>query len=538
MIQLKHKNSSCFYYQNLKNALPYFSIKFFKMIRNIVLLVSLVLMMLSCKTKKQMASTVAVTDKTIAESTISTNNIKSHIYYLASNELKGRDTPSDGLDIAARYLSSSLLRYGVKTVNAPGVEDYFQKVPLVNEMPPSEGEFKFGEHSFPISDGFLMMRGGNTDLNADIVFANYGSEDDLKGLDVKGKIVAVLCGFEGQSNPQQWFFAMSKKRKAVKEKGGVALIEVYTSSQLPYNFLIQFFNSPSMKVDSSDGEAEFPHLWLNGGQTEAIGSLKSDKGLKGTLKVGGIKKEPVKTQNVIGWVEGTDPKLKNEYIIYSAHYDHVGIGRVVEGDSIYNGARDNSVGTVTVLSAAENIAKHPTKRSALFIFFTGEEKGLLGSAYYADNPVIPLNQVTYCFNSDNAGYNDTTRATIFGLERTDAEPLIAKACATFGLTATKDMMPEQGLFDRSDNVNFAKKGVPAPTFGMGLTAFDDEVNKYYHQPQDNPETLDYDYLTKFFKAYVYACRLIANTDQSVFWRKGDKYYEDGLKLYNMKEAKN
>lgn len=506
--------------------------------KNILLFFGFAIILLSCKTKKPMVDAVLSTDKGMAESTVTQNNIKSHIYYLASNELKGRDTGSDGLNIAAKYIATSLMRYGVKPLNGEGVEGYYQDVPLVNETPASEGVFKFGKHSFPIADGFLMMRGGNTSLESELVFANYGTEEDLKDLDVDGKMVVVLCGFEGENNPQQWFMAMSKKRKAAKAKGAKALIEIYTSVQLPYNFLIRFFNQPQMKVDNSKGDDDFVHIWLNGSEADAVAELKSGNGLKGTLTASGVKKDPVKTQNIVGWLEGSDPKLKDEYVIYSAHYDHVGIGREVEGDSIYNGTRDNAVGTVTVLSAAENIAKFPTKRSALFIFFTGEEKGLLGSAYYADNPMKPLNKAHYCFNSDNAGYNDTTKAMIIGLERTLARPLIEKACTTFGLTAIKDNMPEQGLFDRSDNVNFAKKGVPAPTFGMGITAMDEVVNKYYHQPQDNPDSVDYDYLTKFFKSYVYACRLIANTNQSVFWVKGDKYYEDGMKLYDMKDIKN
>jgi len=97
--------------------------------------------------------------------------------------------------------------------------------------------------------------------------------------------------------------------------------------------------------------------------------------------------------------------------------------------------------------------------------------------------------------------------------------------------AKPDENPEQGLFDRSDNVNFAAKGVPAPTFSLGMKAFDDAINKFYHQPQDNPDSVDYDYLFKFFKSYVYASRLIANTDQSVFWMEGDKYYDVGKELY-------
>ncbi len=503
-------------------------------ISKIALFFSFVIILFSCKTKKPMTSAILTTDKSIAESTVNVNNIKSHIFYLASDELKGRDTPSDGLDIAAKYLSTSLMRYGVKTVNASGVDGYHQSVPLKNVAPPSEGSFTFGDFDLKLPDGFLMMRGDDLDQNAEVVYVNRGAEEDYKGLDVKGKIVVVLCGFEGENNPQEWFFAGKPKRELAKANGAVALVEIYNSLQLPYNFLVQFLNAPQMVVDESKDEKSFPHAWMNGANSEAVAKLKDGKGVKASLKVGKSSEEKIMSQNVVGWLEGTDPKLKNEYIIYSAHYDHVGIGRPVEGDSIYNGSRDNAVGSVTVLSAAENIAKYPTRRSALFIFFTGEEKGLLGSQYYADNPVIPLDQVTYCFNSDNAGYNDTTKAMIIGLERTLAAPLIEKACTTFGLEAIKDNMPEQGLFDRSDNVNFAKKGVPAPTFGMGITKMDEEVNKYYHQPQDNPETLDYDYLTKFFKSYVYACRLIANTDESVFWIEGDKYYDAGVELYGTK----
>jgi Zn-dependent M28 family amino/carboxypeptidase len=139
--------------------------------------------------------------------------------------------------------------------------------------------------------------------------------------------------------------------------------------------------------------------------------------------------------------------------------------------------------------------------------------------------------MVYCFNSDNGGYNDTSLTTIVGLGRTTAEQHIVDASAAFGLKAIDDPAGEQGLFDRSDNVNFAKKGVPAPTFSMGFTAFDDEIFKYYHQTRDNPESIDYDYLEKFFSAYVMSCRLIANDAKTPFWVKGDKYYEAGKSLY-------
>jgi len=247
---------------------------------------------------------------------------------------------------------------------------------------------------------------------------------------------------------------------------------------------------------------------------------------------GEVKTRAVKSQNVIGIVEGTDPKLKEEYIIYSAHYDHVGIHKSNDpNDSIFNGARDNAVGVTTVLSMAENLAKYPTKRSALFILFTGEEKGLLGSRYYVENPVLPLDKMVYCFNSDNAGYNDTSVATIIGLPRTSAEKNIKESVAAFGLEAIDDPAAEQGLFDRSDNVNFAAKGIPAPTFSLGFRSFSGGVTKYYHQPGDEANTLDYDYLLKFFRAYVLTGRSIANDAKTPFWTAGDKYEAVGKTLY-------
>jgi len=493
---------------------------------------AIVVFLFSCNTIKKVSTTEALkkdADQKLTTSTVDMNEIKGHIYYLASDEMKGRDTPSPEQDIAARYLATSLMKYGVKP--PAGQEDYLQKVPMKTVTPATSGTLAFGTYNFSLPNDFLLLEGGNVDVNGSVVFLDRGTEKDFAATDVKDKIVVTFCGFEGQDNPQEWFYTGRQKMKWAKEKGAKAHIEIYTSTQIPFNFLARYFTGKSTMLDDSEGDENFPYLWMNAGNKEAVAAIKNTADIPVNVKVEGLVIEKMMTHNVVGVVEGSDPVLKNEYIIYSAHYDHVGIGAVMEGDSIYNGARDNAVGSVTVLSAAENIAKYPTKRSAIFIFFTGEEKGLLGSSYYAENPIIPLNKVTYCFNSDNAGYNDTSVATIIGLERTDASNLIEKACTTFGLTAIKDNMPEQGLFDRSDNVNFAKKGVPAPTFSLGITAFDDEINRYYHQAADGPNTLDYPYLFKFFKSYVYACRLIGNTSQSLFWKEGDKYYEAGKELY-------
>jgi Zn-dependent M28 family amino/carboxypeptidase len=250
------------------------------------------------------------------------------------------------------------------------------------------------------------------------------------------------------------------------------------------------------------------------------------------LEIAGAEEEKFTTYNVVGMVEGTDPKLKEEYVIYSAHYDHVGVGEAnAEGDSIFNGTRDNAIGSMTVLEAAQNIAKNPTKRSSLFIFFTGEEKGLLGSEWYTSHPMLPLEKMVYCFNSDNAGYNNTEIITIVGLNRTSVANELITAGKAFGLEVNDDPVPDQNLYDRSDHVNFAREGIPALMFTLGITDFDDQVLKYYHQQADNPGSVDYDYLYKFTQAYVYACRLIGNKKETPVWTAGDKYEEAGKALY-------
>jgi len=474
----------------------------------------------------------AQTDAEMTALTVSKSNIEGHIYFLASDELKGRETGTPEIDIAAAYIANSFRRYKVKPANKGS---YYQNVILEKVTAPKRMSIQLNDVS---SDKLTPLKGHNVDYNADAVYLNYGLAEDYKKQDVKGKLVIVKAGSEGKTDAMSSFSLRNEKRKLAKEHGTIGLIELTNANDQLWERFSHYFNSDKLRVTNSTEEKEL-HLWIRDTDGSITKALESAKKINTNLTIKGISKIPVKAKNVVGMVEGTDPKLKEEFVIYSAHYDHVGIGKPnAENDSIYNGARDNAVGTVTVLSAAENIAKYPTKRSALFILFTGEEKGLLGSKWYTENPVIPLDKMVYCFNSDNGGYNDTSKATIIGLNRTTASKHIINAAAEFGLAAIDDPAPEQGLFDRSDNVHFAAKGVPAPTYSMGFTAFDAEINKYYHQTADNPDNLDYEYLYKFFQSYVLACRLIANDTETPFWTRGDKYYEAGEKLYNRKRIKN
>ena len=382
---------------------------------------------------------------------------------------------------------------------------------------------------------YAVLNAAAMNHSEDAMFLGYGLDEDYANKDVSGKLILVKAGSSEAKDARAAFGLRGKKSELAKAKGAAGLIELLTAEEQMWGFIEHNFNSTSLSVADKMDETKtnnFAHVWLLDRGGKMGSSLTNGDMVAAKVNMTGANEEMIDSYNVIGVVEGTDPKLKNEYIIYSGHYDHVGIGTPDEtGDVIYNGARDNAVGTTTVLSMAENLAKYPTKRSALFILFTGEEKGLLGSKFYVENPVLPLKQMVYCFNSDNAGYNDTSLATIIGLPRTTAAKHITSAATAFGLTAVDDPAPEQGLFDRSDNVHFASKGIPAPTFSLGFTAFNGDVTKYYHRPGDEAETLDYEYLFKFFQAYVLAGRQIANDPVTPVWTAGDKYEAASKELY-------
>ncbi|MCR9228686.1 MAG: M28 family peptidase [Flavobacteriaceae bacterium] len=472
--------------------------------------------------------TIAQTDKEKAAETVNKNTIESHIGFLSDDLLEGREAGTRGNKIAASYLANQLLRFGAQPLSG----SYFQKFELERSTPASYVKLTLKDVDYPLTASFIMPA---TKYSGKAVFLGYGSEADFESVDVSGKTVVVLAGTSEDPSPNGMLRGGALKMQLAKDKGAVGLIELVDFEEGFWTRLKHYVGSGTkVKTGSNDkNDATFFHTWVNTYKNNP--DFKKGENLLVNLESDGKAKTSMDTQNVVGVIEGSDPNLKNEYVIYSAHYDHVGIGQPnAEGDSIYNGARDNNIGVTAVLSMLENLSKYPTKRSALFILFTAEEKGLLGSQYYADNPLIPLDNVSFCFNTDGGGYNDTSLATIIGLERTSAEKLIIEGAGTFGLKAIGDPAPEQGLFDRSDNVSFAAKGIPAPTYSTGFHSFDDEIMKYYHQADDEADSLDYDYLLKFYQGYVYSGRLIANTTDKLFWNSGDKYEQAGKALYGLK----
>ncbi|WP_299337322.1 M28 family peptidase [uncultured Psychroserpens sp.] len=482
-----------------------------------------------------LACTVSLFAQTEEAKAIETTNkatIEGHIYFLADDLLKGRETGTPENKIAASYLANTMRSYGVKP--NPKTGNYFQEVNLKRVSPPSEIGIEINGQN--IKDLALVVADPIV-TETEAVYLNYGMEEDYKGKNLTGKVIVIKAGSADTKDTRAAFRLRREKQKIAEEYGVIAILELLNTDDNMWSYIDHNFNTSKLTIaeneeKANDNSNKVPHVWILDKNGIMANELSTSKQINTKVSIGKNMEEAVTSYNVVGMVEGTDPKLKDEFIIYSAHYDHVGIGTPdATGDTIYNGARDNAVGTTTVLSMAENLAKYPTKRSALFILFTGEEKGLLGSKFYVENPVLPLKQMVYCFNSDNAGYNDTSLATIIGLPRTTAAQHIKDAATTFGLTAIDDPAPEQGLFDRSDNVHFARKGIPAPTFSLGFSAFNGTVTKYYHRPGDEPESLDYDYLLKFFRAYVMSGRLIGNDSKTPVWTSGDKYEAAGKALY-------
>lgn len=464
-------------------------------------------------------------------SLVTKQDAEAHLTFLASDEMRGRDTGSPELEIAANYIASNFKQWGVKPAPDTG-EKYFQLVEFQRTTPPSVVEFVIESQTFKLKDDVVQLGGGDVAATGAIAFVGYGSREDFEKTDVKGKIVVALTGTAGEPNIMKAIMTdATSKNGLTKEFGGVALVEINGIPGAPWQAIAGFLGSPrtTLKKETSG----VPHFWMKNSELPVVTALKESKSAKGSLKATGSKIKYFSSKNVAGVVEGTDPVLKNEYVVISAHYDHVGVTKKPnQEDSIYNGARDNAIGTVGMLETARFFGKYPQKRSVLLLALTAEEQGLLGSAYYAEHPLIPLKQTVFNFNCDGAGYNDKTMATVIGMERTTAEPEIAKACEAFGLRATVDPVPEQNLFERSDNYNFAKKGVPAIDFAPGTKAFDAELLKYYHQPADEVGSLDFDYLEKYFRAYVYTNYLLANMPKAPVWKAGDKFEAEAKKLYS------
>ena len=484
-----------------------------------------------------LAQSVSDTDRNLPEFSFNEHELAGQMYFLASDFLAGRRTGAPGNTIAAEYIAAQLRGYGYAPINSAD-SSYFQDVPLRRLRAPESSRVQFGDAAYTGEDDLLIVRGPAADLSAEVVYANFGwtegDYDDYADLDVRGKIVVTRAGLPDDQGQGAIFRGIQEKAEMAAAAGAVAHFEVY-SLPFPWKSFRNYLGGERISM-SEGGPSPIPYGFIRF-QDDVLKEVQSGGGkLSGSVETTGMRIDDLASRNVGGILRGSDPAVRDEYMLITAHFDHVGVGQqgggyYSETDSIFNGARDNAFGTISLLAAARAFADHPPRRSVIVLAVTGEEMGLLGSKYYAEHPLVPLEQTVFNFNTDGAGYNDTSAISLIGANRTGIDEQVEAAAEAFGKRVISDPAPEQGLFDRSDNVSFAAKGVPALSFTPGFSDFNDDIFKYYHQVTDNPETIDMAYLKEYCQIFTLAARLIADRETLPFWKKNDKYEAAGLSLY-------
>ena len=473
----------------------------------------------------------------LPEDNLTSEELEAHLRFIASDELEGRKTGSTGNAVAARYLAEHFREWGLQP--AGDQEGFLQPVPLFFQSPPAKGTITTAGIELHLGSDFVLLA-GKAQLGAPVVSAGHGLVDEDNGvndyanLDVRGKIVVVKFGapetMSRSDHGGQIPLWSSEKRQLASERGAAAILEVLPRNQ--WRRASRFLLRPRIVLQQSveGGRQEIFHalVRLPSGDPPEWESLRLD--------VPPMQADPLVASNVIGRIKGSDPRLSGENLVLTAHYDHMGkdpdrTGNESE-DTIFNGARDNGMGVVALLAAARSLSLQRPRRSVLVIAMTGEEQGLLGSSFYVENPVVPLPTNRFVLNTDAAGFSDTGVITIFGLRRISDRTLFEEACSRFGLETVPDPAENRDLFYRSDNVAFARKGIPALTFSPGFRILDEETMRHYHRPSDEADDdFDYEYLLKFSQAFVASARALANADTLPVWSQGDEF-EDAWRELN------
>lgn len=468
-----------------------------------------------------------------AEESLSKEELSQHLRYLASDELMGRAAGTPGADQAARYIAEQFQKAGLKTL--PGFDNYLQRIPFRHTGRVEAGTLVVGGKTYKQGENLLILEGPALEQTVPAVFSRAAAAD-LEQLDLKGRL--LVAPLEDPSNPGSFRAALRQSRQRrtlLAAKGAVGLAEIYQGPA--WDRIAGFLGRERLEAATPESSEVTPllHVLIRQPEEEAI-PWSEGKLPAVAIQVSGRPVETVYSSNVGGWVEGTDPALRDQFVFLTAHYDHLGAGRdlpnATEEDFIFNGARDNGMGVVALIAAAESLAEKPAARSVAFLAVTAEEAGTLGSSYYVEHPAIPLQKTVFVLNTDSGGYNDTGVVTIMGLERTTAQKDLQAACSDFGMEGITDPEPAQGFFNRSDNIHFARRGIPAPTFSPGFRAFDQELMKYYHRPADEAdESFDFDYLLRFSQAYARSARRIADDPAQPHWAPGDPFEEAWKELY-------
>jgi hypothetical protein len=460
------------------------------------------------------------------EASLTVEQTRAHIGFLASDEMRGRDLGSPELDIAANYIRNHFQSINIPPL--PGTDNYFQPVKLNAYGLPEKASATIGKETFLLNENLIVLNGGNVEWTGDYIYVGYGSDAELTKANIKGRMVLALAGSKDSDDINKMHRASRAKYRSVKKAGGIGLVEIVVS-QFPWKGLQNFFNKTKWSLNEGTGDA--PFVWLRPGDLKQL-SLRSKKKIRGSLSLTVKPPRTITVKNVAAMIEGSDPVLKNEYVVITSHYDHIGVDRNQKSDSIFNGARDNATGTGAMLQTAKFLATHPPKRSVIFMAVTAEEKGSLGSQWFVNNPLVPLDKIVLNFNSDGLGYNDKSIVTSISLGRTNMDKFLEQASKAFGLGLGGDPDESEGFYERSDQISFARAGIPAIKLQPGFARMDDDILRYYHKAADQVGSMDLEYITRFYQVFAYSVFLISNDSTRPVWVKGDRFEDAYRKLYS------
>lgn len=511
--------------------------------------------------------------------------LRAHIKFLSDDMLEGRGTGARGGELAAKYIAAQLEAVGVKGAGAEG--SFFQPVSLVgvkadpNTLLTISGPS--GKDTFKFADDFVAFTGAQTeevDVDEDLVFVGYGISapeqrwNDYKGepADYRGKILVMLVNDPPATTEEPKLFGAKAltyygrwtyKYEEAARRGAAGVILLHTDSSAGYPWSVVRTSNGAWRFDiARDANSPMPFLqfrsWMTDDSARRLMKLAGKDldalrvqaatrdfqpvklGLKGQLSLKSEVKR-VAAPNVVGMLEGSDPHLRGEYVVYSAHWDHLGIGAPNKnGDTIYNGALDNASGVACVLAIAETLAKLPPaqrpRRSSLFLFPTAEEQGLLGAEWYSTHPLVPIDKTAANVNLDSMNVLGVTNDFIpLGAERSTLMSVVEAVARERGMRVSPDARPEQGSFFRSDHFPFAKVGVPSISLkegndyvgrpkGWGEEQFRAYNTAHYHQPSDElRDSWDFRGMIQEAEIALAIGRRIADMAQMPRFNPGDEF---------------
>jgi Zn-dependent M28 family amino/carboxypeptidase len=507
---------------------------------------------------------------------IAPERIRAHVRFLSHDLLEGRGTGQRGGDIAAEYIATQFALYGLKPAGDHGT--YMQKVPLVGITPLPGTTFSLqSDHGVTLNlkplDQYVAYdetQQQESDVDAPIVYVGYGIEapeyhwDDYKGVDVRGKVLLALVNEPDSNDPHffkgralTYYGRWTYKYEEAARKGAAGVILIHKTDMASYPWdVVRNSNSGEKSYLKADGTPKLKvAAWVQFDvANQLVAMAGQDLGklmlqarsrdfhpveLPVKLKAHMVSKiRPFSSNNVIAMLPGSSPRLSKEAVMYTAHYDHLGIRPDMPGDNIYNGADDNATGCGILLELAHAFSlasRHPS-RSVIFASVTAEEQGLLGSEYLGEHPPVPAGNITLDLNFDDLPPLGTPQEVeVSGAERTTFYPMVQATAEEFRLAIRPDSHPEAGYYYRSDHFSLARVGIPAFSISEGLKykghteewgmqqAEDYTVHRY-HQPSDEYRP-DMDFMGDAVMArYGFALGWeAANIPQLIGWQKGDEF---------------